>query len=197
MFAISPISTISSPLSMSPLSPLSPLSPPFLAKTNPTTIVQAVTNLPTFNLSTNLPVFAIKPSLYIDVDTGINDSYLVQKDITKYFMYKTLDKWLYNDFSSLLKFLKVENGKVRVVKSDQERDSNDVKNDSESDLEKKSDFIHDRILDEESTRSILIRVLRELGYKWYDLPYKETVVKDILKGYLKKKLKNLMKDNRN
>ena len=196
MFAISPISTISSPLSMSPLSPLSPLSPPFLAKTNPTTIVQAVTNLPTFNLSTNLPVFAIKPSLYIDVDTGINDSYLVQKDITKYFMYKTLDKWLYNDFSSLLKFLKVENGKVRVVKSDQERDSNDVKNDSESDLEKKSDFIHDRILDEESTRSILIRVLRELGYKWYDLPYKETVVKDILKGYLKKKLKNLMDDNR-
>jgi hypothetical protein len=190
MFAISQIPTISSPLSMSPLSPLSPLSPPFLTKTNPTTIVQAVTNLPTFNITTKIP------SLYIDVDTGVNDSYLVQKDITKYFMYKTLDKWLYKDFSSLLKFLKVEGGKVRVVKNDEERDSNNVSNDSESDLEKKSDFIHDRILDEDSTRSILIRVLRELGYKWYDLPYKETVIKDIIKGYLKKRLKNLMNDQK-
>lgn len=193
MFTISPISTISSPLSMSPLSPLSP---PFLAKTNPTTIVQAVTNLPTVNLSTNVPFLAIKPSLYLDVDTGINNSYLVQKDVTRYFMYKTLDKWLYKDFSSLLKFLKVENGKCRIVKSDEERNSNDIKNDSENDLETKSDFIHDRILDEEATRSVLIRVLRELGYKWYDLPYKETVVKDILKGYLKKKLKNMMNDSR-
>ena len=188
MFAFSELATVSSPLSMSPLSPLSP---PFIIKNNPNTVYQAVTNVPVLSPVFS-PVLALKPTYYVDIDTGINDNYIVQKDVTKYFMYKTLDKWLYNDFPYLLKYLKVEDGKVSVVKSESERDANSVKNDSESVLEAKSDFINEKILDEHTTREILIRIMRELGYKWFDLPYKETIVKDNIEGYIKRKLKNML-----
>ena len=108
---------------------------------------------------------------------------------TKYLLYKTLDKWIFTEFPSVLKYLKVDNGSVKLVKSLDEKEKNDVSKDSEKDLEAKSDWIEENILNEEKMREVLIRIMRELGLKWYELPHRETLIRDVVEKYIKKKLK--------
>ena len=187
------VSSVSPPLSpitttyVRPLSPvLSPVS--YVVKTNPLTIDTPIINpLPINPLS-----IAVKPTLYVDIDTGLNDSYLVQQDTTKYFMYKMLDKWIYTEFPSVLKYLVYSNGKVSLVKSLGEKDKNTIENESTDILEAKSDYIGDHILTLTKTRAILIRIMKELGLKWFELPYREAMVKEVMGRYLKKKLKKLV-----
>lgn len=138
-------------------------------------------------------LLGVKPaSFYVDIDTGLNDSYVVQQDVTKYFKFKTLDKWLFTEFSSALKFLVNKDGKVSLIKKLDDRDSNDVSKDSSKVLEAKADYIESHILSESKMRAILIRIMKELGIKWYELPHREELVKDILHKYLKTKLKKMV-----
>ena len=141
-----------------------------------------------------IALLKVRPSLYVnvDVDTGLNESYVVQKDVTKYFMYKTIDKWIYSDFSSVLKYLTYKDGKVSLVKKIDDKDSNDVSKDSKTVLEAKADYIEENVLSESKTRLVLIRIMKELGLKWYELPHQETLVKEVIERYLKKKLKKMI-----
>jgi hypothetical protein len=164
--------------SLSGLSVLSPLS------TGTTTLLNVNPNA--------LSMLAVKPTVYVDIDTGLNDSYVVQKDVTKYFMYKTLDKWIFHDFPSVLKYLVYRDGKVSLIKKLADKEGNEVSKDSEKALEAKADFIEDKILDESRTREILIRIMRELGLKWFELPYREGLVKEVMERFLKKKLKKMV-----
>jgi hypothetical protein len=193
--AYTPISTMfNTPFSSTTV--LSPLTPLTLSPAPP--IVTAVSQSVVVNNDPLTVVTPIGPVLYnvggprylVDVDTGINDNYIVQRDITRALMYKTLDKWIYDDFPNVLKYLVVEkSGDVRLVKSEQEKDNNKVSNDSVKDLEAKSDYIGDNILTEEAMREILIRIMRETGLRWYELPHREQLLKDIVEKYLKKKLR--------
>ena len=140
-----------------------------------------------------LSLLGVKPaSFYVDIDTGLNDSYVVQQDVTKYFKFKTLDKWLFTDFSSVLKYLVSRDGKISLIKKLDDKDSIDVSKDSSKVLEAKADYIEEHILSESKMRAILIRIMRELGIKWYELPHRESLVKDILQRYLKTKLKKMV-----
>ena len=130
-----------------------------------------------------------RPTYVIDIDPGMDDNYIVQRDVTKYLRYKTLDKWIYTEFPSVLKYLIVEKDNIRLVKSESERDNNKVSSNSTSELEAKSDYIGENILTEEAMREVLIRIMRELGIKWYDLPYREDLVMDVVEKYIEKKLK--------
>ena len=193
--AYTPISTMfntpySSTTVLSPLTPitLSPLPP----------VTTAVTQSVIVNNDPLTVVTPIGPVLYniggprylVDIDTGINDNYMVQRDITRAIMYKTLDKWLYDDFPNVLKYLVVEkNGEVRLVKSEQEKENNKISSDSVDDLEAKSDYIGNNILKESAVREILNRIMRETGLKWYELPHREQLLKDVIEKYLKKKLR--------
>jgi predicted Fe-Mo cluster-binding NifX family protein len=38
-------------------------------------------------------------------------------------------------------------------------------------------------------REILVKIMYQLGIKWYDLPYHEELVKEVIEKYIKKKLK--------
>jgi len=58
-----------------------------------------------------------------------------------------------------------------------------------SELEEKSDYIGDRILTESAMREILLKIMYQLGIKWYDLPYHEVLVQEVIEKYIKKKLK--------
>ena len=194
--AYTPISTMfntpySSTTVLSPLTPitLSPLPPITTAVTQ-----SVIVNNDPFTVVTPIgPILhnlVSGPRYLVDVDTGINDNYIVQRDVTLSIMYKALDKWLYNDFPNVLKYLIVDkSGDVRVVKSKQEKDNNKVSSDSVDDLESKSDYIGENILTERSIRDILIRIMRELGLKWYELPHREQLLKDVIEKYIKKKLK--------
>jgi hypothetical protein len=169
---------------MSTLSPFSPLSQLSQLSTGTTTLLNVNPNA--------LSMLAVKPTVYVDIDTGLNDSYVVQKDVTKFFMYKTLDKWIFNDFPSVLKYLVYRDGKVSLIKKLGDKENNEVSKDSEKALEAKADFIEEKILDESRTREILIRIMRELGLKWFELPYRENLVKEVMERFLKKKLKKMV-----
>ena len=180
---------------------LTPFSPAVVVKTNPLTILTPTTPgtpgtpvLPAnYALLATKPGFFVKPSFVIDIDSGLNDSYVVQKDVTLYFMNITLEKWIYGSLSSILEFLVSKNGKIYLVKNMKERDSNNIDKDSTSVLEAKADWLKDHILSESKTRSILVKIMRELGLKWFELPHRESLVKDVLKRYLKNKLKKMVK----
>lgn len=174
------------------------VSPPFTTTLNSLTGLSVLSPLSTgtttlLNVNPNaLSMLAVKPTVYVDIDTGLNDSYVVQKDVTKYFMYKTLDKWIYQDFPSVLKYLVYKDGKVSLIKKLADKENNEVSKDSEKALEAKADFIEEKILDESRTREILIRIMRELGLKWFELPYREGLVKEVMERFLKKKLKKMV-----
>ena len=102
---------------------------------------------------------------------------------------KKSDKWIYTEFPSVLKYLVVDKDNVRLVKNESERDNNKVSSNNVSELEAKSDYIGENILTEEAMREVLIRIMRELGVKWYDLPYRENLVMDVVEKYIEKKLK--------
>uniref|UniRef100_A0A6C0EBV2 Uncharacterized protein n=1 Tax=viral metagenome TaxID=1070528 RepID=A0A6C0EBV2_9ZZZZ len=180
---------------MSPVTVSSPVAvaSPVYIKGPPDSVQQPI---PALALSTSFPLVSLKlnPTLYVDVDTGLNDNYMIQKDVTEYIRYKTLDKWLYDDMKYLLKYLVVDDGKVRVVRSSKEKDDNKISSDSTSDLEKKSDYIGENILTKDKTRDVLIRILRQFNVKWFDLPHKESLVRDMIERYLKHKLKKQLAD---
>lgn len=182
--------------SLGPLSPYSPAS--VVIKTNPLTILTPTsqsTPLANYGLLAVQPSVYIKPSLFIDIDSGLNDSYVVQKDVTLYFMNITLEKWIYGSLSSLLEFLISKNGKIHLVKNMKERDNNNIDKDSTSVLDAKADWLKDNILSESKTRAILIKIMRELGLKWYELPHRDSLVKEVMKRYLKNKLKRMVEGN--
>lgn len=174
------------PLYLSPDSPsssiiISPLTPKSI---NPVSVVPVMTP----------PIFT--PIDYKQIDTGLNDSWLAQKQMTKHVHYKILDYWLYkSEMKSLLKFMKVNNGVVNVVKSESEYENNDISNDSQDDLEKKADYIEEHYLSLEKMRKILQKIINELGYRWKNFARRnrvtneEKVVVKITKKYLKKEFK--------
>jgi hypothetical protein len=179
--------------SLRSIGPLSPAS--VVVKTDPLTILTPdtpTTPLSNYALLAVKPSVFVKPSLIIDVDSGLNDSYVVQKDVTLYFMNITLEKWIYGSMSSILEFLVSRNGKIQLVKNMKERDSNNIDKDSTSVLEAKADWLREHVLSESKTRSILVKIMRELGLKWFELPHRESLVKDVLKRYLKNKLKRMV-----
>lgn len=192
--AYTPISTMfNTPFSSTTV--LSPLTPVTLSPLPP--ITTAVTQSVIVNNDPLTVVTPIGPVLYnvggprylVDIDTGINDNYIVQRDVTRAIMYKVLDKWLYDDFPNILKYLVVEKDAVRLVKSEQEKENNKVSSNTVSELEAKSDYIGDNILTESAMREILVRIMRETGLKWYELPHREQLLKDVVEKYLKKKLR--------
>ena len=159
--------------------------PSYISKLNPLTI-----DTPVSPIGYNWPMILGKASkYYVDIDTGVNDNTIVQRDITRYFRYKTLDKWLYGDMTFLLKYLKVENKNIVLVKSRDEMENNKVSKNSVSELEDKSDYICENILTESAMKEILLKIMYQLGIKWYDLPYHEELVKEVIEKYIKKKLK--------
>ena len=177
---------------------LSDISYPITLRPSVTTTVLPTTYSPTYTTLTltptqlTYPVVAVKPTVYVDIDTGLNDSYVVQKDVTKYFMYKALDKWLYSDYRTALKMLVYKGGKVDLIKKLADKDSNDISKDSEDALEAKADYIEENVLTEMKTRAVLIRIMKELGFKWFELPYKEELVKEVIGKYIKKKLTKMI-----
>ena len=192
---IKTLSDISYPLSPTFRTYTTTLSPTYTTTLSPT---YTTTLSPTLSTSIvgitpgNVSLLAVKPTVYVDIDTGLNDSYIVQKDVTKYFMFKTLDKWIYTEFPSVLKYLVYKDGKVSLVKNIKNKEGNDVSKDGEKALEAKADYIENKILSESKTRAILIRIMKELGIKWFELPYRENLVKEVMERYLKKKLKKMV-----
>lgn len=175
------MSMLFTPDYLSQLSPMSPLSPISQIKVTPysTQITTANIFAPMMN-----PYVA-----YVNVDTGLNSSYIVQKDVTEYLWYRILDKWFYTDeLCHLLKYLKIENGEVKFVSNEAESKNNKVCDDSVENIEKKTDFIQENLLSLHDMKKLLQRVISELDYKWYELTTKEKLVVEVVERHLRKML---------
>jgi len=113
----------------------------------------------------------------------------IHAQLTEYFYYKTLDKWLYDDLLDVLSFLTVHNNKVDVIKNLNDYRQDNAEKDSLETVEQKIDFIEKFIFSKEDMYRILRRYVKETGTHWYDLYKNEYFVKDMVKSYLKKQLK--------
>jgi len=136
----------------------------------------------------------VVPFAYTTVETGLNESYIAQHDMTKWLQYRILDLWLYKDeLCSLLKYFIVDEGKVRFVKTQEEYNNNKLCNDTLENIELKSDFIEDKFLSTTNMRHMLIKIIRDYGFKWYDIPSREKVVVRAVKDMLKKEIKDYVR----
>jgi len=190
-YVLNPFSSSSSTLSLSSFDTDSTIT------LSPVSTISNISYKPYSTTITNYSVptlYTLPTTVYsVDVNTGLNDNYLAQKQMTKHFLHKVLDKWLYkDDMCHLLKYFIVDNGKVRMVKSKEEAKSNKLCSDSTTDIELKADYIEDNYLDEHEMKKILLKITSETNLKWYDLPTKESLVIDVVERILNKKFKNII-----
>lgn len=165
------------------LSPLSPFSP-----------ISQIKIMPHSTQITTANIFApINPYIaYVDIDTGLNSSYIVQKDTTEYLWYRILDKWFYTDeLCYLLSYLKVVDKQVKFASAEEVK-NNKICNDTIEDIEMKTDFIQENLLTLREMKTILKRMIAELDYKWYELTSKERLVVEITGRHLKKMFERQM-----
>ena len=73
---VSPLSPLSVSIPLSPISTMSTISQSVITNNNPLTVVTPIGPI----------VTAIKPSYVVDIDTGMEDNYYVQRDITQYLL---------------------------------------------------------------------------------------------------------------
>ena len=175
---------------------------PFL-NTNPNVIrsnINVLSETPfsaTSPIVTKIPVNYISPYAQYNVNTGLENNYLAQKQVTKYMLYRTLDKWLPNELSKLLSYLKYDASSKTVspVSSIKNLDSNKSVVETDASCTAKIDYIEAHILNMESMRRVLIRVIEETPYKYYELPQHENFMINVMKKYLKQKLLKLIPDS--
>jgi hypothetical protein len=159
-----------------------------------------IASYPTFQNPINYTNF-LNPNLMIpykyeidmDVDTGMNDNFFNQQKMTKYILWRVLDHHVFHDLSPVLKYLKVgDSGTVTLIKSLSEADTNDISKDSTKMIEQKADYIEKNILNQDKMRSLLKKIVNELGYRWYNLPKYEPVVVEVVGKYLRRKFKEMI-----
>lgn len=175
-------------------STLSSLSPTIIVEDTITPIVP-VTTKPIFTSYYNSNLFVPKIgvqqySYYYDYDTGIGENPLAQHETNQDLRYLFLDRWLYDDHPEILRMLKVQGNTVKVL-SKEETEKNDISSDSESDLEKKSDFIGTNILTLGKNRKIMSEIIRKNNVKWYMLEHMRSYVSKQQGKYVKRKLEEM------
>lgn len=182
------------------LSPLSNIvASPYSTQITTANVITPLTPYTTFNSPTGVSLYSPVVPYGItystvplfDVNTGLNESWLAQKDMTHDLLMRILDKWLYTDeLCHVLKYLKIVNGKVQRISNSSEIKANKVCDDSNEDIEKKADYIEANLLTTNDMRHLLQRICDETGTKWFELRQKEDLVLNVVDRYLRKKLKN-------
>lgn len=125
-------------------------------------------------------------------DSGIGENPLAKYETNKDLRFKFLDKWLFEDYSDIVRMLKVDGSMVTVLdKTDAEK--NDISKDSETDLERKSDYIGREILTLRKNEKILDALCMKNNLKYFDLSHNEYFVRKAQSKYILKKLEEMKK----
>jgi len=133
--------------------------------------------------------FRVVTGYYPDLDKD----HTVHKTLTKYFYYKFLDKWLYNDLRSLLAYVKIDNGKARLINSMSEYNVNTVTDDTAVNLDLRVNLL-EKLITKDFVKSILKKIVEKYNIHWYHLNKNEdkiisrlnSAVKDFLEGMITK-----------
>ncbi len=134
-------------------------------------------------INTNLKplvTFPIAPHLNLNLDPRVHEQ------MTEYFYNKTFSDWIYDDLSDILGYVKMVNGSPKLVSSLSEHRKSDEATSS------KIRFLKDKILSRSRVHSILEQFISETRTNWFELEKNSYFVKDLIKRYMKKKIKALI-----
>lgn len=124
----------------------------------------------------------------------LNKDPRVHKQVVKYYRYKTLDKWLYNDMIDILGYFYVDDKGVHLINNLSEYREDAAATDSEQTIERKIEYIEKYFLTEDTMYRILTKLVTGASINWYDLHKNEFFVKEDIKLQLKNILKKTIMD---
>ena len=119
----------------------------------------------------------------------LNKDKTVQKTLTKYYYYKILDKWIYDELLPLLSFVDTSSETPKLIKSMSDFDITKLSKDSKDDIEKKIKYMENNIITKDIVRHILKKICNENKINYYYLNKNEKNIKKVFYNYLVDKLK--------
>lgn len=116
---------------------------------------------------------------------NLNADKRVRKMVTKFFVKKILGKWIYDEMSDILNYLKISNGKVTPLDKITEHKPTAHKDDSEANTKLKVEFLEDNIVTYENMYRIIQKYVKYENVNWYDLPrshvlFKRALMKEVI-----------------
>lgn len=138
------------------------------------------------NLKTTINLGYSEPliTMYEDIE---NDTQIIER-LTKYFYYKTLDKWLYNEMVDVLNYFKINNGKVTLIDNLDKYKLTNIDSDNNETANNKIKYIEDNILSEKMMNEIINKFINENGLTWTRILKKQYS----LRKYIEEKLVQLI-----
>lgn len=125
---------------------------------------------------------------------NLNADPRVHKRMVKYFYYKALDKWMYEDMRDVLNYFTIKNDKVDLISSMKDYDVTAADKESNETTEKKIDFIGKYILTQSYMNKILNDFVNRNNISWVDLPKRELLLEQVVEEKLTKMLRGLIAD---
>jgi hypothetical protein len=122
--------------------------------------------------------------------TDLNKDHTIQKTISKYFLYKILDKWLYQDLRSILAFVKISDNKPSLIRSMNEYKPDTINSDSVENIEKRIDYLEKILINRKLVKHVLKKIVNENDIQWTQLNKNKSIIKKIFKKYLQSKLED-------
>jgi hypothetical protein len=134
------------------------------------------------------------PLLPLPLDFDVSRYPKVRKQIISFFRFKTLDRWIYEDMSELLNYLRVDNGRVHFIEDLSDFNRGPAMDDPET-IEQKVNYIEQYLLTDDVMYRILDQFVRGTGINWVYLHRNEYFVREHIRNQLKKYFARLVTQN--
>ena len=125
---------------------------------------------------------------------SLDDDKDIHKKVTSHIYNKLVKKWFYDSLLPLLAFVKSDNGRYELIKSMNEYNPQSVKGESVSNIERKIEYMQDKIITHKDLRHFLKKFVKHHNYHWYTLYTAEDKIKDELHKHLKKLLESAINE---
>lgn len=124
---------------------------------------------------------------------NLNKDKKTQKTLTKYYFYKTLDKWLYKELIPLLGFVEIVNDSPKLITSMGDYDGEKLFKDTREELEKKINYMEKILINKDVIKHMLKKVISKYNTNWAELEDYEQEIKKVFFNYLKNKLEDAVR----
>lgn len=131
---------------------------------------------------------ALRTPIYGDVC----DTSSIRERVSKLYWKKMNEKWLYRkeDCKHLLKYLKVVDGKVKLI--DNLNNTDDYSKNDQKTTDLKTSYIEEKVMTLEDTYAILKQFVKGTNTSWCDIPKQSYFVKEALEKTIENKLKRMI-----
>ena len=149
------------------------------------------------------PFMAVEQSAYdpyvknviIGTYPNLNNNESIIKSVVKYYYLKIVDKWIYENLKSLLNYIKIVDGKAKLISSIDKYDEHAIDHDSMDDIEKKIIYMEDIIMNKKMVKHVLKELIdNNPEIYWYKLKNYEDKIKHVFYKYMKNKFINAIEN---